>query len=200
MPFLIFACAVCVFFSFFFYVYVFTHPEPPRSCKKQSNWKESVTGSTPQSPRTPSQNPPSSTLTSICRPRARAARPMGPSHRRRPAAASHPPRPPPRRLPRRPAAARRRLRRQWSRKSRGLSMRALIQRTVLISARLKMNRLRQIKPQLPQRQHRVRLLTLVFFSFFFFTQYSFHSFSIFCMAIFLPNIFYHLLPQYVKQD
>lgn len=145
-------------------------PPPPHSCRKQSSWRESVTGSIPRSPSTPSQTPPSSTLTSTRRPRVWARRPTGLSPRRLPASPSHPPRPPPRHLPRRAAAAgrclgsRRAGESRWSRKSRVLSTRALIQRMVLISAWPKMNRLRQIKPlQQQQQQHRVRLLTGVYF-------------------------------------
>lgn len=161
MLFLFFVRAVCVrMFRYVFILFFFVRVcvlLPPRSCRKQSSWRESVTGSTPRSPSTPSRTPPSSRLTSTRRPKVSPRRPTGPSPLQLPASPSHPPRPPRRHPPRRPAAGlclgSRGSRR--SRESRGLSTRAQIQRMVLISAWLKMNRLRQIKPL---QQHRVRLL------------------------------------------
>lgn len=139
-------CTVCMCVLFLF-VCARVRVPPPHSCRKQSSWSESVTGSIPRLPSTLSLTPPSSRLTPTCRPRVRTRRPTGPSALRLPASPSHPPRPPPQHLPWRAAAGlclgSRRSR--GSKGSRGRSMRAQIQKMALISAWLKMNRLRQIK-------------------------------------------------------
>lgn len=160
-----FSCSfVCFVFIFDFFSVCVCVAHPPHSCRKLSSLRESVTGSIPQSLSTPSQTPPSSTLTSTRPPREWARRPTGQSHRQLPALPSQPPLPPPQHPPRRAAAAstgrrpgsRRTGERWWSRKSRGPSMRVQVQRMALISAWLKMKRLKQIKPL---QQHRVSMIT-----------------------------------------
>lgn len=162
--FFFFAPSVCFVFIFFF-VHVCL-PSISNSCRKPSSWRENVIVSIPRSPSTLSRSPRSSTLTSTRLPKVRAKRQMGPSLRQLLASKSQHPQPPLRHPVQRGAATStgRRLRSRdigESRKSRSLSVRVLIQRMDLISAWLKMNRLKQIRP-LRQRQqllHRVRLIT-----------------------------------------
>ncbi len=185
---------MCVLFCFYCFCVCVCVSPPTHSCRKRSSWRESVTGSTPRLPSTPSQTPPSSRLTSTRRPRA-ARRPTGPSPLQLPASPSHPPRPPPRHPPRRTAAglclgSRRGRGSKRSRESRGPSTRAQIQKMVLISAWLKMNRLRQIKPL---QQHRVRLRTGIYFIVLYFNilYNEFKNVSlIMTPSIFCPNILF----------
>lgn len=129
------------------------------SSKKQSSWKESVTGSIPQLPSTPKLSLLHCKLTSTLQTGPSPRQQMGPSPHQLPASMPHlPQRHPPGRATAAMTAHRlqgsRAEESRRSRKNKGLFMRTLIQRTVLITARLKTSRLKQIKPL--QQQHRVR--------------------------------------------
>lgn len=166
--------SVLLFYLIFLCLYV-CHPTAldihthMHSSRKQSSWRESVTGSNPQSHSTPRPSPRRSRLTSTPQRRASPRQRMGPSPRRPPASASHPPH---RHLPGKAAAAatgphlqsRRAGESRRSRKNKGPLMRTPIRRTVLSTACLKMSRPKQIKPLQQQRQpHRVRLVDFFYF-------------------------------------
>lgn len=138
---------------FYFVVLHVCVSHPAFSCRKQSSWRESGTGSTPRSPSTPSQTPRSSRLTSTRLPRVWPRRPTGLSPIQLRASPSHRPHQHPRHQPQRAGLC---LGSWRSRESRGPTSRAKIQKMVLTSVYLRMNRLRQTKPQ---QRHRVRPLT-----------------------------------------
>lgn len=135
-------------------------PTPAYSCKKQNSWRESGTGSTPQSLSTPSQTPPSTRPTFTHRRRVRHGRPTGPSPLRLPASPPRPPHRRPRHRPRRAAAGLP----PKSRGSRRRRERTQTQKTVQSSAWLKVNKPRQTKP-LQRQKVRLHRVCLVFFPF-----------------------------------
>lgn len=159
LPFLIW---FFLFIWFFLSACTCCHPLRTHSSRKQSSWRESVTGSIPQLPSTPKPSLLRCKLTSTLQTGPSPRQQMGPSPHQHLASTSHLPQwHPPRRataattghrLQGRPTGKSRR-----SRKNKGPFMRTLIQRTVLITACLKTNRPKQIKP-LQQQQHRVRLI------------------------------------------
>lgn len=139
-------------------------PLHTHSSRKQSSWRESVTGSIPQLPSTPKQSLLLCKLTSTLQTGPSPRQQMGPSPHQPPASTSHLPQwHPPGRATAATTGHRLRGRRAGqsgrSRKNKGPFMRTLIQRTVPITAFLKTSRLKQIKPQ-QQQQHRVRLIYL----------------------------------------
>lgn len=150
-------CFVCVC------VCVCVGPTPAYSCKKQNSWRESGTGSTPQSLSTPSQTPPSTRPTFIRRRRVRHGRPTGPSPLRLPASPPRPPHRRPRHRPRRAAAGLPSKSRR-SRGSRRRRERTQTQKTVQSSAWLKVNKPRQTKP-LQRQKVRLHAEFLPFFPF-----------------------------------
>lgn len=160
---LFFACFVCLCVLCCFVLSVCVGPTPAYSCKKQNSWRESGTGSTPQSLSTPSQTPPSTRPTFIRRRRVRHGRPTGPSPLRLPASPPRPPHRHPRHRPRRAAAGLPSKSRR-SRGSRRRRERTQTQKTVQSSAWLKVNKPRQTKP-LQRQKVRLHAEFLPFFPF-----------------------------------
>lgn len=169
---LFFACFVCLCVLCCFVLSVCAcvcvGPTPAYSCKKQNSWRESGTGSTPQSLSTPSQTPPSTRPTFIRRRRVRHGRPTGPSPLRLPASPPRPPHRRPRHRPRRAAAGLPPKSRR-SRGSRRRRERTQTQKTVQSSAWLKANKPRQTKP-LQRQKVRLHAEFLLFFHFLFLCQ------------------------------